>query len=134
MGRRIILCDGAELARLWSRIGAGEQEEDLTWIPREDESRARPPGFRALAGGLSAEAVKKLEPKAGDEFAIVSEDGPFVRAAVAAVEKASPEAPLLVLDRLLRLFQLAGQDGSAAQGQLRIGTVRVPGSQFFHRC
>jgi nanoRNase/pAp phosphatase (c-di-AMP/oligoRNAs hydrolase) len=101
MGRRIILCDGAELARLWSRIGAGEQEEDLAWIPREQESRARPPGFRALAGGLSAEAVKKLAPMNGDEFAIVSEDGPFVRAAVAAVEKASPEAPLLVLsDRL----------------------------------
>jgi nanoRNase/pAp phosphatase (c-di-AMP/oligoRNAs hydrolase) len=100
MGRRIILCDGAELARLWSRIGAGEQEE-LTWIPREDESRARPPGFRALAGGLSAEAVKKLEPRADDEFAIVSEDGPFVRAAVAAVEKIAAEAPILLLsDRL----------------------------------
>jgi nanoRNase/pAp phosphatase (c-di-AMP/oligoRNAs hydrolase) len=100
VARRIILCDGAELARLWSRIGAAEKEE-LTWIPREDESRARPPGFRILTGGLSVEAVKKLEPKEADEFAVVTEDGPFVRAAVPAIAKAAPRAPILVLsDRL----------------------------------
>jgi hypothetical protein len=57
--RRIIVCDGAELARLWSRIGAGENEE-LTWVPRDDESRVRPPGFRALQGGLTPEAIAKL--------------------------------------------------------------------------
>jgi len=100
VARRIILCDGAELARLWSRIGAGEDEE-LTWIPREDESRARPPGFRALQGGLATESVVKLDPKEGDGFALVSEDGPFVRAAVAAVTEAAPGSPILVLsDRL----------------------------------
>ena len=49
MGRRIIICDGAETARLWSRIGATEGEE-LTWVPREEESRARPSGFKALPG------------------------------------------------------------------------------------
>ena len=100
MGRRIIVCDGAELSRLWSRIGASEAEE-LTWVPREEESRARPPGFRALAGGLSPEAFQKLSPKEGDEFALVSEDGPFVRAAVPLIAEAAPGAPVLVLsDRL----------------------------------
>jgi nanoRNase/pAp phosphatase (c-di-AMP/oligoRNAs hydrolase) len=100
LGRRIILCDGAELARLWSRIGAGESEE-LVWVPREAESRARPPGFRALAGGLAAESIQKLDPRPEDEFAIVTEDGPFVRAAVAAIAQSLPDAPLLVLsDRL----------------------------------
>ncbi|MDJ0785597.1 MAG: DHH family phosphoesterase [Myxococcota bacterium] len=96
MARRFIICDGAELARLWGRIGAGETEE-LTWVPREDESRARPPGFRALAGGLCAEAIGKLDPKDGDEFALVSEEGPFVRAAVAALSEAAPAAPVLVM-------------------------------------
>jgi nanoRNase/pAp phosphatase (c-di-AMP/oligoRNAs hydrolase) len=94
--RRIILCDGAELARLWGRIGAADDEE-LTWVPREDEPRARPPGFHSLQGGLTAEAVGKLNPKEGDEFAIVSEDLPFVRAAVAIVHDVHPEAPLLVM-------------------------------------
>ena len=96
MASRFIVCDGAELARLWARIGAGESEE-LTWVPREDESRARPPGFRSLQGGLSAEAFAKLDPKDGDEFALVSDDGPFVRAAVAAMSEAAPEAPILLM-------------------------------------
>ena len=96
MARRIILCDGAELARLWARIGAGEREE-LIWIPREQESRARPPGFRALPGGLSVESIRKLDPRAGDGFALVSEDGPFVRAAVSVLVGAAPGEPILVL-------------------------------------
>lgn len=100
MGHRIILCDGAELARLWSRIGADETEE-LVWVPREEESRARPTGFRALAGGITADALLKLSPAADDEFAIVTEDGPFARAAVAGVRDAVPGAAILVLsDRL----------------------------------
>jgi len=100
LGRRIILCDGAELARLWSRIGADESEE-LIWVPREEETRARPPGFRVLAGGLAPEPIQKLDPGHEDEFAIVSEDGPFVRAAAAAIAGVRPEAPILVLsDRL----------------------------------
>jgi nanoRNase/pAp phosphatase (c-di-AMP/oligoRNAs hydrolase) len=98
--RRIILCDGAELARLWGRIGAGEDEE-LTWVPRDGESRARPPGFRVLQGGLSADSIAKLDPKEGDGFTLVTEDGPFVRAAVAAIAEGAPGAPVLVLsDRL----------------------------------
>jgi nanoRNase/pAp phosphatase (c-di-AMP/oligoRNAs hydrolase) len=100
LARRIILCDGAELARLWSRIGAGEDEE-LNWVPREDESRARPTGFRALPGGVSAEAIARLDPKEGDGFALVSEDAGFVRTAVAAIGEAVHDAPILVLsDRL----------------------------------
>ncbi len=100
MARRIILCDGAEIARLWGRIGAGEDEE-LTWVPREGESRARPPGFRALPGGLSAEAIARLDLKEGDGVALASEDGPWVRAAVAAIDAGAPESPVLVLtDRL----------------------------------
>jgi nanoRNase/pAp phosphatase (c-di-AMP/oligoRNAs hydrolase) len=96
VGRRIIVCDGAEAARLWSRIGAGD-DEDLTWVPREKEPRARPPGFHALQGGLAAESIARLEPSAGDEFAVVSEDAPFCRSAVAAIAQAAPETPILVL-------------------------------------
>ena len=93
MGRRVIVCDGAELARLWARIGASESEE-LTWVPREEESRARPPGFRALQGGLTAEAVTRLDPKEGDEFALISDEAGFVRMAVEAVAEAAPGAPI----------------------------------------
>ncbi|MCC6639730.1 MAG: DHH family phosphoesterase [Deltaproteobacteria bacterium] len=97
MARRIIVCDGAELARLWSRIGAADNEE-LFWVPREEESRARPPGFRALPGGVSPDAFQKLNAKEDDGFALVSEDAPFVRAAVAAIVQSGPSgAPLLVL-------------------------------------
>jgi nanoRNase/pAp phosphatase (c-di-AMP/oligoRNAs hydrolase) len=96
VARRIILGDGADSARLWSRIGAGD-DEDLTWIPRDKESRARPQGFRALPGGLSVEAIAKLNPKVGDEFAVVSEDIAFARNAVSAIGEAAPEVPILVL-------------------------------------
>jgi nanoRNase/pAp phosphatase (c-di-AMP/oligoRNAs hydrolase) len=91
-----VICDGVENARLWSRIGAGEREE-LTWVPREDESRARPQGFRALSGGLCPEAILKLSAKPGDGFALASDDGPWVRTAVAAIAEAAPDAPILVL-------------------------------------
>jgi nanoRNase/pAp phosphatase (c-di-AMP/oligoRNAs hydrolase) len=100
VARRIILCDGAELARLWHRIGAGEDEE-LNWVPREDESRARPSGFKALPGGLSAEAIARLDPKEGDGFALVSEDAAFVRQAVGAISEAVHDAPILVLSDTL---------------------------------
>jgi len=96
VARRIILCDGAESARLWARIGAGD-DEDLTWIPRDKESRARPAGFRALQGGLAAESIARLNPKVGDEFAVVSEDLPFARNAVTVISEAAPDAPVLVL-------------------------------------
>jgi nanoRNase/pAp phosphatase (c-di-AMP/oligoRNAs hydrolase) len=96
VARRIILCDGAELARFWGRIGTGEIEV-LTWVPREDEPRARPAGFHSLQGGLTVEGIEKLNPKVGDEFALVSEDIPFVRTAVAAISEVQPEAPLLLL-------------------------------------
>ena len=94
--RRIIVCDGADIARFWSRIGAA-QDEELTWVPREDESRARPPGFRALQGGLTADAISKLEPRAGDRYAIASDEAPWIRNAIRAIDEAAPGAPILVL-------------------------------------
>ena len=100
MGRRIIVCDGAETARLWNRIGAGPNEE-LLWVPRENESRARPPGFRALQGGLAEEAFLKLDPLATDEYALASDDGPWVRTAVREIAKVDPDVPILVLTDLL---------------------------------
>jgi nanoRNase/pAp phosphatase (c-di-AMP/oligoRNAs hydrolase) len=106
LSRRIIVCDGAELARLWSRTGAAEHEE-LTWVPRDDESRARPAGFRALQGGLVPEAVLKLNPKEGDVFAVVSEEAAFVRQAVAVITEAVPHAPILVFSDELETEDLA---------------------------
>jgi nanoRNase/pAp phosphatase (c-di-AMP/oligoRNAs hydrolase) len=99
--RRFIVCDGAELARLWARIGSGESEE-LTWVPQdEEEARARPPGFRALPGGLAGEAILKLDPKEGDDFVVVTEQAPFARAALAAVSEALPGSPVLLMsDRI----------------------------------
>ena len=96
MGRRIIICDGAESARLWSRIGADELEE-LFWVPREDESRARPPGFKILQGGLYEEAIARLDPGPDDEFAVVSDDGPWTRLAVREIRKVDEDAGVLVL-------------------------------------
>ena len=96
MARRIIVCDGLASARLWSRIGAGE-DEVLTWVPREDESRSRPTGFHALSGGLCAESLAKLEPREGDGFAFVSEDTSFARQAVSLASAVAPEVPVLVL-------------------------------------
>jgi nanoRNase/pAp phosphatase (c-di-AMP/oligoRNAs hydrolase) len=100
LSSRIILCDGAEHARLWGQIGP-HPDDVLTWVPREKEARFRPPGFHALPGGLSPEAVAKLDFKAGDAFAIVTEEPVFARAALAAVRAAAPDAPVLLLsDRL----------------------------------
>jgi nanoRNase/pAp phosphatase (c-di-AMP/oligoRNAs hydrolase) len=96
VARRIILCDGADLARLWGHIGAADDEE-LTWVPREDAPRARPPGFHSLPGGLSPESIAKLNPKVDDVFALATDDLPFARAAVAAIAEAAPELPVLVL-------------------------------------
>ncbi len=96
MARRIIVCDGLASARLWSRIGAGDDEE-LFWVPGEGESRQRTAGFHQLPGGLTLESIEKLNAKAGDGFAVVSEDAPFVRAAVSFIEKAASESPVLVL-------------------------------------
>jgi nanoRNase/pAp phosphatase (c-di-AMP/oligoRNAs hydrolase) len=96
VARRIIVCDGAETARLWSRIGAADNEE-LTWVPREKESRARPPGFRILQGGLTADAFLKLDPDLDDEYALATDDGPWIRAAIPAIREISPEVPILLL-------------------------------------
>jgi nanoRNase/pAp phosphatase (c-di-AMP/oligoRNAs hydrolase) len=99
--RRFILCDGAELARLWARIGSGESEE-LAWVPQdEEEARARPPGFRALPGGLGSESILKLDPKEGDDFVVVTEQASFARAALAAIADALPASPVLLMsDRI----------------------------------
>jgi nanoRNase/pAp phosphatase (c-di-AMP/oligoRNAs hydrolase) len=94
---RFIVCDGLSAARLWSRIGAGE-DEILSWVPKTDESaRSRPTGFQALQGGLCPEALTKLGPKQGDEFAVVTEDAAFARTAVAVVAETAPGTPVLVL-------------------------------------
>jgi nanoRNase/pAp phosphatase (c-di-AMP/oligoRNAs hydrolase) len=94
---RFIVCDGLRSARLWSRIGAG-QSEVLTWVPKGEESaRSRTKGFNVLPGGLSAEAIAKLGATAEDEFAFVTEDAAFARAAVSIVEETVPQAPVLVL-------------------------------------
>ena len=69
----------------------------LTWVPREEQSRQRPPGFHALKDGLSAESIARLNPKEGDGFAIVSEETAFARSAVSLVSDVAPEAPVLVL-------------------------------------
>ncbi len=107
MARRIIVCDGAETARLWGRIGAAENEV-LTWVPREGESRARPPGFRILQGGLTADAFQKLEPTAVDEYALATDDGPWIRSAVPAIAQIAPEAPILLLTDTLTEDDLPG--------------------------
>ena len=96
MGRRIIVCDGAETARLWARIGASENEE-LTWVPRDGEARARPAGFRILQGGLKAEAFEKLAPEHGDGFALATDDGPWLRTAIPLITQIFPNAAILVL-------------------------------------
>ena len=96
MARRIIVCDGLASARLWKRIGADE-DEVLTWVPREGESRSRPPGFHALPGGLCPESIAKLGVKPSEGFAFVSEDPAFARNAVALVANVAPESPVLVL-------------------------------------
>jgi len=96
VGRRIIICDGAESARLWSRIGADDLEE-LTWVPRENETRARPAGFKILQGGLDEDAIAKLDPYDEDEFALVSDDGPWTRLAVREIRKVDESASILVL-------------------------------------
>ena len=96
MARRIILCDGLASARLWGLIGT-QDDEVLTWVPRRGESRSRPPGFHALPGGLSSQAICRLNPKADDSFAVVSDEVTFARAAVAVISEAEPEAPLLLL-------------------------------------
>ncbi len=94
--RRIIICDGAESARLWSRIGTDESEE-LTWVPREDEARARPAGFKILQGGLDEDAIAKLDIDEDDEFALVSDDGPWTRLAVREIRNVDGDASILVL-------------------------------------
>ncbi len=109
MSRRIIVCDGAELARLWGRIGAGENEK-LTWVPRDSEARARPPGFRSLSGGLTADAIEKLAPAPGEGFALASDEGPWIRTAVALIAKTAPGAPILVLTDALTDGDLPDHD------------------------
>jgi nanoRNase/pAp phosphatase (c-di-AMP/oligoRNAs hydrolase) len=96
VARRIILCDGAELARLWGQIGAGP-DELLTWVPREEEARTRPRGFQSLAGGLSREGLEKLGVRPGEEFALVTEDAPFARSAIPLLREVLPDSPVLLL-------------------------------------
>ena len=98
--RRIIVCDGVENARQWTRIG-GYEHEELIWVPRDEESALRPPGFRMLQGGLTPEAIEKLESQPGEGFALSSDDGPWVRAAISVINEATPDAPILLLSNNL---------------------------------
>jgi nanoRNase/pAp phosphatase (c-di-AMP/oligoRNAs hydrolase) len=115
VARRIIVCDGLASARLWRRIGASE-DEVLTWVPRSDETRSRPPGFHALQGGLCAEAIAKLNPKVGDEFAVVSEEMSVARSAVSVIAEAAAGAPLLVLSDKVEAESLPGHPCLRAAG------------------
>ena len=105
MTTRYILCDGAELARFWARIGSDENEE-LLWVPREKESRARPAGFRKLPGGLTPEAFGKIPFEDGDSVAVVSEDLPFVRAAIGSLRETEQNCPILVMSDRIDLDEL----------------------------
>lgn len=115
MGRRIIICDGAEAARLWSRIGA-DLSEELTWVPREGESRSRPPGFRILQGGLDEGAIAKLATARDEEYALVSDDGPWTRLAVREIRKVDEEASILVLSDALTQEDLPDHDSLRRTG------------------
>jgi len=67
-------------------------------VPRGEESaRSRTKGFTVLPGGLVAEAIVKLGATPDDEYAFVTEDPAFARAAVAIVSETLPQAPVLVL-------------------------------------
>ena len=106
VAKRFIVCDGLRAARLWSRIGAGENEV-LSWVPQTEESaRSRTRGFNVLPGGLSSESIAKLGAAPDDEFAIVTEDPAFARAAVAIVSEVAPQAPVLVLSDAVDPAQL----------------------------
>ena len=98
MARRIILCDGLASARLWGLIGT-QDDEVLTWIPRRGESRSRPPGFHVLQGGLCTQAIGRLNPKADDAFAVVSDEVAFARAAVAGGNMSASRLPTMSSSR-----------------------------------
>ena len=95
MGRRFIVCDGAHLAREWAQILPGTSEV-LTFVPREDEVRARPPGFRSLGNPLTPEGLERLGAAEGDEFAVIADDPVWLRNAVAVIGTALPTVPILV--------------------------------------
>ena len=118
MSRRFIICDGAETARLWSRIGVSD-DESCMWVPREDESRARPPGFRVLPGGLTAEAMGKLELGPQDTIALAGDEGPWLRTAVGLIIKATPHTPVLVLSDVL------GDDDIPGHAYLRCAGLKT---------
>jgi nanoRNase/pAp phosphatase (c-di-AMP/oligoRNAs hydrolase) len=95
LGRRYIVCDGADLAREWAQILPGTNEV-LTFVPREDEVRARPPGFRSLGNPLTPEGLERLGAGDGDEFAVIADDPVWLRNAVAVIGTALPTVPILV--------------------------------------
>ena len=75
------MCDGAHLAREWAQILLGKNEE-LAFVPREDEARLRPPGFRSLGYPLTPEGLGRLGASEGDEFAVIADDSVWLRNAV----------------------------------------------------
>lgn len=105
MGRRFIVCDGAHLAREWAQILLGTNEE-LAFVPREDEARLRPPGFRSLGHPLTPEGLGRLGAREGDEFAVIADDSVWLRNAVAVIGTALPTVPILVCSDHLQADEL----------------------------
>ncbi len=83
------------MAREWAQILAGKDEE-LVFVPREDELRARPPGFRSLGHPFTPDGLERLEASEGDEFAVIADDPVWLRNAVAVIGTALPTVPILV--------------------------------------
>jgi nanoRNase/pAp phosphatase (c-di-AMP/oligoRNAs hydrolase) len=105
LGRRYIVCDGADLAREWAQILPGKDEE-LVFVPREEELRARPPGFRSLGHPFTPEGLERLGADEGDEFAVIADDGVWLRNAVAVIGTALPTVPILVCSDHLQADEL----------------------------
>ena len=95
MGRRFIVCDGAHLAREWAQI-LPDTSAELVFVPREDELRARPPGFRSLGNPFTPEGLARLGANDEDEFAVIADDQVWLRNAVAVIGTALPTVPILV--------------------------------------
>jgi len=105
LGRRFIVCDGAHLAREWAQI-LPDSEAVLCFVPREDELRVRPPGFRSLGNPFTPEGLRRLGAGDGDEFAVIADDPVWLRNAVAVIGTSLPTVPILVCSDHLQADEL----------------------------
>lgn len=127
---RYVICDGAELARFWARIGSDDTEQ-LLWVPREKESRVRPPGFRSLPGGVTGDSLARLHQGTNDFFAVVSEDPPFVRSAVNTILEVASGTPILVMSDRMNQEDFLDHEGIRVTG-LRTQFRDDVHSEFHH--